>query len=995
MAERHERDFLLFRDRGDGDALARVFDALAPKLLLLAAHVVRDEAQAEDVLQETFLRVMREADRYDASRPLFPWLVGILQNEARVARRSDRRSPDPDRVRRQKTSGPLQEVEERDFLEQLSEQISKLPQPYRDVLNLRLAHGLSGVEIAHALTRPLATVHTQLRRGTEMLRRALPAGMATVLAESVSARGLAAVRQVVLAGSKTAVPSTLWTVVGGVLLMKKTVFLIAGLLITLTVLGFGLLPEDAPVPVTPDPVLAFAANDVIDPGLVTVSVPGSDEETGSFAQFADREPVNAELSETAGSSLLVRVVRRDTGDPVPGFWITLGSEEAMTVAYGIPKPEGFTDERGEILWEGLDRERVALAPAMTLDWFDLQPGQNQRIHEVDVSFTIEGQVLDLRGQPVSGAEIWTFLSNAFYSALAKAAVTDSAGRFSLPILESDRLFVFAQDSDSGPSRVAWVSRPENGGSVELRLTIGNEVGVIVGEIVSPDGVPIPEATVQVHHSVMGLPIQEDPTMRMRGQEVEPLSLPQRTDAQGRFRFGAVTAGEATLNAIANGWAGTSTKVEVLPGTTSRVRITLGRGARVAGTVRDASGQPVPDVVMIARQHYFSLRTAVTDEQGRYALENVPAGYVILEAAHPNRGRANHMIELAHGDEYTWEPEFSAGADLRAVVFDYTGAPLTQTRISLTGEDRILRWFQTDSEGRFTAQQCKDQVYEIKAYPPTFSGGISMATGVRPGGEVVELSLPELPAADAFVTGRVVGPLGPVSPVQVSAREDEQGSFVSHRAIAPDGSFRMGPMISGTWTFGFDAAGHPLLEQAVTLVAGETDLGAIELEEAVPVEVLVREPAGLEDSVVGRLWGPGFHDQHVRIESGRAVLPPLRAGAYTLQVHGRLIAIEARDFELVAGQQTRVLIDLQPGVRRSLQVSLPEGIDGSVLTFATFDASGRELASWRMSWYASWEGESNPVPFPFRPEAVRLVVAGEDGLSGEARLGPDVVRVELR
>ena len=98
MANRVERDFLRYRRRGDGEALARVFDALAPKLLLLASHVVRDRAQAEDLVQETFLRAMASAESYDASRGLFPWLVGILHNEARMARRSAKRSPDPSRV---------------------------------------------------------------------------------------------------------------------------------------------------------------------------------------------------------------------------------------------------------------------------------------------------------------------------------------------------------------------------------------------------------------------------------------------------------------------------------------------------------------------------------------------------------------------------------------------------------------------------------------------------------------------------------------------------------------------------------------------------------------------------------------------------------------------------------------------------------------------------------------------------------------------------------
>ena len=141
MARRVERDFLRYRDLGNGRALARVFDVLAPQLVLLAAHMVRDRAQAEDLVQNTFLRAMTSAESYDASKPLLPWLVGILQNETRKAHRASQRSPDPQRLERV-PHNPAQEVEGRELLDQLSNTVASLPDTYRDVLILRLIHGL-------------------------------------------------------------------------------------------------------------------------------------------------------------------------------------------------------------------------------------------------------------------------------------------------------------------------------------------------------------------------------------------------------------------------------------------------------------------------------------------------------------------------------------------------------------------------------------------------------------------------------------------------------------------------------------------------------------------------------------------------------------------------------------------------------------------------------------------------------------------------------------
>src|ERR1043166_7498204 len=94
-----EQDFLRFRDRGDLNALAAVFDALAPQLLLVASHLVRDGALAEDLLQTTFVEAMRSASRYDARRPLLPWLSRILTNHARKLQKVRRRVPDPRRLR--------------------------------------------------------------------------------------------------------------------------------------------------------------------------------------------------------------------------------------------------------------------------------------------------------------------------------------------------------------------------------------------------------------------------------------------------------------------------------------------------------------------------------------------------------------------------------------------------------------------------------------------------------------------------------------------------------------------------------------------------------------------------------------------------------------------------------------------------------------------------------------------------------------------------------
>ena len=93
-----EQLFERFRRDGDAKALGDLFDRVAPTLLRAALHLARDPASAEDLLQSTFLRAIEVRDSWDPTRPLLPWLFGILQNRARHERWQRERAPDPTRL---------------------------------------------------------------------------------------------------------------------------------------------------------------------------------------------------------------------------------------------------------------------------------------------------------------------------------------------------------------------------------------------------------------------------------------------------------------------------------------------------------------------------------------------------------------------------------------------------------------------------------------------------------------------------------------------------------------------------------------------------------------------------------------------------------------------------------------------------------------------------------------------------------------------------------
>jgi RNA polymerase sigma-70 factor (ECF subfamily) len=210
-----ESDFQAYRERGDVDALVRVFDAAAPRLLLLAAHLVARADEAEDLVQATFLAALRDARSYGGERPVLAWLAGILRHRAldlarRRSVRGEQSLADVDAARElvAPERSPIDLAADGEAFERVAAAIATLEAPYRELLTLRLVHGLDPAAIAHARGANPSTVRVQLKRGLERLRAALPdpsallgVGFAALVAGEHT-RGLAAIRDHVLAEAR-------------------------------------------------------------------------------------------------------------------------------------------------------------------------------------------------------------------------------------------------------------------------------------------------------------------------------------------------------------------------------------------------------------------------------------------------------------------------------------------------------------------------------------------------------------------------------------------------------------------------------------------------------------------------------------------------------------------------------------------------------------------------------------------------------------------------
>ena len=141
----------------------------------LALRLVRDEHRAADIVQETWLAVLRSPPGED--RPFRAWATRVVKNFARMHHRSDK-----SRVKRERAfAGPAPAPEPREILareesrRRLVESVLSLEEPYRAVILLCYYEGCSFREAAQRLGVPLETVRTRVRRGVERLKRRLDA----------------------------------------------------------------------------------------------------------------------------------------------------------------------------------------------------------------------------------------------------------------------------------------------------------------------------------------------------------------------------------------------------------------------------------------------------------------------------------------------------------------------------------------------------------------------------------------------------------------------------------------------------------------------------------------------------------------------------------------------------------------------------------------------------------------------------------------------------
>jgi RNA polymerase sigma-70 factor (ECF subfamily) len=681
------RLFDRFRTQGDLQALGEVFEATAPRLLAIAVHLLGNVADAEDAVQQTFLLAIDRAGAFDAERALEPWLGGLLQNVVRNAgRRARRRRAE---VLPEITSdelGPMAIAEREELIARLRERVDALPAEQRQVIRLRLQHGLSPAQIAEALELAPGTVRMRLHRGLETLRRHLPAGLAALLVAMLPARGLAAVKQAVLTNAKAqvlvaagaaAAGAAGLTTLTGILAMKKLVSVLSIVL----ALGVWWWLEQGDAPLQQS--APHSEEPAITPRSAIAAASGANETAPAPREVLPAPVTPTPEREPTPDEIFGRVVDAVTKAPIEGAEVELFHRPAdefwnLDLAWGERSErlaEARSDAQGAFSFDVArarpHRIRVragGYASATELG----RMGGSVVVIELARGATVHG-VVRYDGKPASGVE----LRVAVYGESLELAQgqSDGGGGFRFVDLPARDLLVQLR---SPRFEEVWRRVSPRAGEVH-ELTIDLAAGAeLRGRVVDKaSGAPIADALVS------------DSWTKRRTV---------RSDRDGHFVLaGLRDEGFVMLHVEALGFASWSRNVGGALALEHQVQ--LERGAELSGRLVDAQGAPITSALVVVNAEVDEapgisgadwLRAELGPD-GRFAVRGLrPELHYSLMARARGHGTRVYVLPrpFASGERHDLgEVVLRSAGGAEGLVVDEDGQPVPDATLEVRGENR--------------------------------------------------------------------------------------------------------------------------------------------------------------------------------------------------------------------------------------------------------------------------------------------------------------------
>ncbi len=914
-----EQLFCTFLRSGDEAALALLMRRSAPALRRLARRLGASADDAEDLVQETIVAAIHGADRFDPTRPLLPWLKGILAfRAAKLARDDVRRrrhwSEAAESVSPRTAPSPEADASERELRSSLHDAIASLPADYHSPLQEYLIGGRSPVEIARGLGIGRATVRVRLHRGLLRLRESLVRWVTPLVAVLLGRRAQASALASVPAAPRARVPMAL--AIGGAVAVLVSAVWVSTL------------------------------------GQATTAITALSPAAGAAATNEPREgaPATFAIERTAAAGdavgrLVVRVLDA-AGRGVPHVGVVLEPRDGVDPV--LHRRRAVTGDGGEAVWERLSPGDFRVATDRGAeDVLDVRTGANHVVLTVASGGVVRGRVVDGDGAPVSGASVWLSDASSGPWSGDDVAATDGAGRFELSHVP-DGAFVAARHADFAGSVVA---RFAAGASIDdVELVLGPRGGDVELVAVGPDGTPCADAVVFVGESMDVAPfVLADGAAPWRRPPVE-----RRTGADGAIRCGALAPGRHPVFVRAAGLAPYTASVEVGPGGFVRHVAHLRRSAHVTGRVVDSTGNPVAGALVVFRGDDMADGIDVrSSSDGAFAFECVPTGAGQIAARAEGTVPFVQTLDVVAGEHAEMEIVLRASRALRGRLLCDDPAAVRGATVRATWPRSALRAWQVAVEvaadGTFVLAAESDGApdLELRLAGEPMWRRVDAFTAWN--GDAATVRLPESFAGDAWLTGVARSDDGqPMAGSRVFAHRDRVQWAEVGRTEA-DGSFRVGPLPAATYDLFFETTA-PAVPTAWT--------NGIELARATTREVRFdAPPTGAVDIEFVRSDGGPVGELAITIvctgPERRAVLAQttrlqqrLVAGDYRLFVMGEHVQwLEALPIHVTAGETTARRVELAPGRRCVLAVRglpRPPGTEPASLRLRERTHGGRSV-----------------------------------------------------
>jgi hypothetical protein len=660
-----------------------------------------------------------------------------------------------------------------------------------------------------------------------------------------------------------------------------------------------------------------------------------------------------------------QVVDRQTREPIAGAWVWID---------GLPSCSARTDASGRysvsLPGSGEPRLRAAAAghrpEALLLATAATQPGPLSApllALAAVAGRMAAGRVVDLQGRPVVGAEVLlvpssTPLSLKGIEKMRQAtlrATTDARGGFTINRLGAGPFDLQARARGFLTTRVRRVAIPPGQGTADLGVVSLQPGTALDGIVIDPAGDPVAGANVQAQSATGVSPTDPPADGKASGREAV-------TDDSGAFSLTGFRDGEVLTLRVARRGFSTRTLQNIATPAAEPLTVELTPAARIAGTVLDESGKPVPGTKLLLTEDPEEgkdgknagrgrlVSAGEVDSAGRFELVDLAPGRFRLSAVASGflPGTRGGLTLIGGQEVDSVELVLHRGAAVEGQVLTPDGSPAAGARVlalesqeeadlGLAGRPETL----ADGEGRYRLSGLTAGERTIRAEHAGFrpaSRTVQLQDGVTP----LDLQLRQ----GYDVSGRVSGPEGPVAGAAIELLPQSGSASSLFATSGADGGFRFQAVGEGSYRIQAEKSGY----------AAATPESEVRVEGAAVSGLELRLERG--GAIAGQIHGLPFQDlaqvqivatspdqpgQAGRVDyEGRYRIDGLGPGAWkviaTLPAQGRQAGGLA---SLVAGQ-AEARLDLEFTVGFALSGRVERGgvpVNGALILVESAEGSG--------------------------------------------------------